>query len=116
MARYGDVFDELSGGTLLNHAKACPFGDVPSLMLQSRNRDRPRIVFDCRMLNDAATIRDSTMKTILMLAVGLILAGCGLTENHVRNRGVGAASTSAGPVRVPVTVLLWTRSALVLDD
>jgi len=28
------------------------------------------------------------MKTILMLTVGLILAGCGSTENHVRNNGV----------------------------
>jgi uncharacterized protein YceK len=26
------------------------------------------------------------MKTILMLIVGLMLAGCGSTENHVRNR------------------------------
>ena len=39
------------------------------------------------------------MKTILMLTVGLILAVCGATENHVRNHGVGIASisTSAGP-------------------
>ncbi len=28
------------------------------------------------------------MKTILMLTVGLMLAGCGSTENHVRNNGV----------------------------
>ena len=34
------------------------------------------------------------MKTILMLIVGLMLAGCGSMENHVRNHG--AASTS-GP-------------------
>jgi len=26
------------------------------------------------------------MKTILMLIVGLILAGCGSTQTHVRNR------------------------------
>ncbi len=26
------------------------------------------------------------MKTILMLIVGLMLAGCGSMENHVRNR------------------------------
>jgi uncharacterized protein YceK len=26
------------------------------------------------------------MKTILMLIVGLMLAGCGSTENHVRDR------------------------------
>ena len=32
------------------------------------------------------------MKTILLLTVGLMLAGCGSTENNVRNRG--GASTS----------------------
>jgi hypothetical protein len=32
------------------------------------------------------------MKTILMLTVGLMLAGCGSMENHVRNHG--GASTS----------------------
>ena len=40
------------------------------------------------------------MKTILMLIVGLMLAGCGSTENHVRNHGV--ASTSRPPLgRIP---------------
>jgi len=34
-----------------------------------------------------------------MLTVGLMLAGCGSTENHVRNNGV--ASTSAGPLAGP---------------
>jgi uncharacterized lipoprotein YmbA len=36
------------------------------------------------------------MKTILMLIVGLVLAGCGSTENHVRNDGF--PPTSAGPL------------------
>jgi uncharacterized protein YceK len=30
------------------------------------------------------------MKTILMLIVGLMLAGCGSMENHVRNHGVAS--------------------------
>jgi len=36
------------------------------------------------------------MKTILMLTVGLMLAGCGSMENHVRNHGF--PPTSAGPL------------------
>ena len=42
------------------------------------------------MVNDAAIIKESTMKIILMLTVGLMLAGCGSTENHVRNHGVAS--------------------------
>jgi hypothetical protein len=46
-----------------------------------------RIVFDCRMANDLSTInRKGQMKIILMLIVGLMLAGCGSMENHVHNR------------------------------
>ena len=72
-----------------------------TLAISKNGGRRSRIVFDCRTVNDAATIKDSTMKTILTLMVGLILAGCGSTENHVRNHGVGAASTSAGPSAGP---------------
>jgi uncharacterized protein YceK len=32
------------------------------------------------------------MKTILMLIVGLMLAGCGSMGNHVRNHGVASTS------------------------
>jgi hypothetical protein len=39
------------------------------------------------------------MKTILMLIVGLMLAGCGSMENHVRNHAV--ASTSRPPLQDP---------------
>jgi uncharacterized protein YceK len=35
------------------------------------------------------------MKTILMLIVGLMLAGCGSMENHVRNHGVASTSRPA---------------------
>ena len=43
-------------------------------------------VFDCRMTEDLATsIRTAEMKTILMLIVGLVLAGCGSMEHHVHN-------------------------------
>jgi len=41
------------------------------------------------------------MKTILMLIVGLMLAGCGSMENHVRNRDVGARRP--GVVHQPVS-------------
>ena len=54
------------------------------------------------------------MKTILMLTVGLMLAGCGSTENHGRNHGF--PQPPRDPLRVPVTVLRWTRYALALDD
>ena len=39
------------------------------------------------------------MNTILMLIVGLMLAGCGSMENHVRNYGV--APTSQPPLPDP---------------
>jgi uncharacterized protein YceK len=35
------------------------------------------------------------MKTILMLIVGLMLAGCGSMENHVRKHGVASTSGPA---------------------
>ena len=41
------------------------------------------------------------MKTILMLIGGLMLAGCGSMENHVRNHGVAQPS----PSTIAVTVL-----------
>jgi hypothetical protein len=39
------------------------------------------------------------MKTILMLIVGLMLAGCGSMENHVRNHSVASTSRLALPDR-----------------
>jgi len=39
------------------------------------------------------------MKTILMLTVGLMLAGCGSMENHGRNNNF--PPTSAGPLAGP---------------
>jgi hypothetical protein len=38
-----------------------------------------------RMIRPQST-RKAQMKTILTLIVGLMLAGCGSMENHVRNR------------------------------
>jgi hypothetical protein len=38
-----------------------------------------------RMIRPQSTWK-AQMKTILMLIVGLMLAGCGSMENHVRNR------------------------------
>jgi len=47
----------------------------------------PESFLICRMANDPATInKQAQMKTILMLIVGLMLAGCGSMDNHVRNR------------------------------
>ncbi len=40
------------------------------------------------------------MKTILVLTVGLMLAGCGSMENHVRNRDEG--TRRSGVVHQPV--------------
>ena len=48
------------------------------------------------------------MKTILMLIVGLMFAGCGSMENHVRNRDAVDVTY--------VEILRWTRYALALDD
>ena len=39
------------------------------------------------------------MKTILILTVGLMLAGCGSMQNNVRDHG--APPTSAGPLAGP---------------
>jgi len=54
-----------------------------------------RIVFDCRMVNGGHNQRTAQMKTILMLTVGLMLAGCGSTENHVRKHGGASMSQYA---------------------
>jgi len=43
------------------------------------------------------------MKTILMLTVGLMLAGCGSMENDVRNHGVASTSRIALPDRAKKT-------------
>jgi hypothetical protein len=44
-------------------------------------------------------IRKAHMKTILMLTVGLMLAGCGSTGSHVRNHGVSSPSRITLPDR-----------------
>ena len=64
------------------------------------SQDRARIVLDWRMrMVRSQSTRKAQMKTILMLIVGLMLAGCGSMENHVRNDGV--ASTSRPPLPDP---------------
>ena len=50
------------------------------------------------------------MKTILMLIIGLMLAGCGSMENHVRNRDAMDRHV------IWWAILRWTRYALALDD
>src|SRR4030095_10777133 len=47
-----------------------------------------------RMIRPQST-RKAQMKTILMLTVGLILAGCGSTGNHVRNQGGASTPVQA---------------------
>jgi hypothetical protein len=52
------------------------------------------------MANDQPTInRESTNENDTMLIVGLMLAGCGSMENHVRNHGVASTSRFALPDR-----------------
>jgi hypothetical protein len=60
----------------------------------------PESFFDWRIANNPATIKgELQMKTILMLTVGLMLAGCGSMENDVRNHGVASTSRIALPDR-----------------
>ena len=52
------------------------------------------LIAEWQMIPPQST-RKAQMKTILMLIVGLMLAGCGSMENHVRNRGVASTSRPA---------------------
>ena len=59
--------------------------------IQHRTATLRRIAQDAFLIAGWRTIRPHStrkaqMKTILMLIVGLMLAGCGSMENHVRNR------------------------------
>jgi hypothetical protein len=54
------------------------------------------------------------MKTILMLIVGLMLAGCGSMENHVRNRHESGHhlplcrdGCGGHDMRLPLTIKPW---------
>ena len=53
------------------------------------------------------------MKTILMLTVGLMLAGCGSMETM--SETMALPQPPRDPLQVPVTVLRWTRYALAPD-
>jgi hypothetical protein len=73
--------------------EVCPRKDHRSVDLISnalpfgRLWQRARIVFDCRMANDPATInKQSTNENNTDVDRWLMLAGCGSMENHVRNR------------------------------
>jgi len=58
-----------------------------TVRLRPTPNDLARIAFNCRMLVvRRQSTRKAQMKTILMLIVGLMLAGCESTGNHVRNR------------------------------
>jgi hypothetical protein len=52
------------------------------------------LIAEWQMIRPQST-RKAQMKTILMLIVGLMLAGCGSMENHVRNHGVASTSRPA---------------------
>jgi hypothetical protein len=56
------------------------------------------LVAGWQMMRPQST-RKAQMKTILMLIVGLMLAGCGSMENRVRNHGVASTSRPALPDR-----------------
>jgi uncharacterized protein YceK len=51
------------------------------------------------------------MKTILMLIVGLMLAGCGSMENQDRNHGVASTSRLAVPDHPGETIAVDTICA-----
>jgi len=55
------------------------------------------------------------MKTLLMLTVGLMLAGCGSMENLFEIMAVPQRPSSPS-CRIPATLLRWTRYVLALDD
>jgi uncharacterized protein YceK len=58
--------------------------------------------------------RKAKMKTILMLIVGLMLAGCGSMETMFETMALPQPPGSL--CRIAITVLRWTRYALALDD
>jgi hypothetical protein len=57
------------------------------------------LIGEWRMIRPQLT-RKAQMKTILILIVGVVLAGCGSMENHVRNRDEGARRS--GVVHQPI--------------
>jgi hypothetical protein len=54
-------------------------------LVGSGNAPESFLIAEWRMIRPQSTSK-AQMKTILMLIVGLMLAGCGSTGNHVRNR------------------------------
>jgi hypothetical protein len=56
------------------------------------------LIAEWQMIRPQST-RKAQMKTILMLIVGLMLAGCGSMGNHVRNHRVASTSRSVLPDR-----------------
>ena len=80
-----------------------------------RYQDRARIVFDCRMGNDPATInRESTNENNTDVDRWADARGLRINGKPYSNHGV--ASTSGSLCRIAVTVLRLTRYALALDD
>ena len=68
--------------------KACA---IQIVQPRYRIQDRARIVFDCRTAMMSLQPKGKgQMKTILLLIVGLMLAGCGSMGSHVRNGGVAS--------------------------
>jgi hypothetical protein len=65
----------------------------------AQDRAESFLIAEWRMIRRQST-RKAQMKTILMLIVGLMLAGCGSMENDVRNRDEGARRS--GAVHQPV--------------
>jgi hypothetical protein len=61
---------------------------------RSDSRQNAFLIAEWQMIRPQSTGK-AQMKTILMLIVGLMLAGCGSTENHVRKHGVASTSGPA---------------------
>jgi hypothetical protein len=78
---------------LANAAKEAPLL-LPVRPLRYQDRARSFLIAEWGMIRPQSTVK-AQMKTILMLIVWLMFAGCGSMENHVRNHGVASTSRFA---------------------
>jgi hypothetical protein len=84
---------------LANATKEAPLL-LPMRSLRCQDRARIVLIAGWQMMRPQL-VRKAQMKAILMLIVGLMLAGCGSIENHGRNRDEGARRS--GVVHQPVS-------------
>jgi hypothetical protein len=81
-------------------SRCTPFAfGQPLDLATSQNRALESFLVAVRRMIWPQSLGKAQMKTILMLIVGLMLAGCGSMENHVRNHGVASTSGPASQDR-----------------